>query len=62
MTKNESKIYVLEWDKQPDSEYSLKVTQSESVESALQQAQNSTSDQHCVSTINPLEDGEEEKK
>lgn len=58
----DSKIYVLEFDKQPESEdYSLKVTPHESTESALQQAQSSTSDQHCVSTVNPVEDGEERK-
>lgn len=57
-----SKIYVCEWDKQHNSEdYTLKVTQSESTESALQQAQSSTSDQHCVSTVNPVGDGEERK-
>jgi len=60
MTNNESKIYVLEYDKQPNSEdYTLKVTQSESTETALQQAQSSTSDQHCISTVNPV--GEEKK-
>ena len=59
MTKNESKIYVLEWDKQPDTEeYSLLVTPHESTESALQQAQSSSSDQHCISTVNPVEHGE----
>ncbi len=57
-----SKIYVCEWDKQPESEeYSLKVTPHESAETALQQAQSSTSEQHCVSTVNPVEDGEERK-
>lgn len=62
MTNNESKIYVLEYDKQPNTEeYSLKVTPHESTESALQQAQSSNSDQHCVSTVNPVEDGEERK-
>ena len=62
MTNNESKIYVLEYDKQADTEeYSLKVTPHESTESALQQAQSSTANQHCVSTVNPIEDGEERK-
>lgn len=61
MSENNFKIYVLEWDKQPDSEeYSLKVTPHESAETALQQAHSSTSDQHCVSTVNPVE-GEEKK-
>ncbi|MEL6162208.1 MAG: hypothetical protein AAFR37_00095 [Cyanobacteria bacterium J06628_3] len=55
-----SKIYVCEWDKQHNSEdYTLKVTPHESTESALQQAQSSTSDQHCISTVNPV--GEEKK-
>lgn len=55
-----SKIYVCEWDKQPNSEdYALKVTPHESPETALQQAQSSTSNQHCVSTVNPV--GEEKK-
>lgn len=61
MSDNNSKIYVCEWDKQPDTEeYSLKVTPHESTESALQQAQSSTSDQHCISTVNPVE-GEDKK-
>lgn len=60
MSETNSKIYVLEFDKQPDTEdYTLKVTPHESPESALQQAQSSTSDQHCVSTVNPV--GEEKK-
>lgn len=61
MTNNEFKIYVLEFDKQPDTvEYSLKVTPHESAETALQQAQSSNSDQHCISTVNPVE-GEDKK-
>ena len=57
-----SKIYVCEWNKQPNSEkYSLEVTEHQSTETALQQAQSSTSDQHCVSTVNPVGDGEERK-
>ncbi|MGB3637480.1 MAG: hypothetical protein WBA39_07875 [Rivularia sp. (in: cyanobacteria)] len=59
MSETNFKIYVLEWDKQPNSEeYDLKVTPHESTETALKQAQSSSSDQHCISTINPLEDGE----
>lgn len=63
MSDTNSKIYVLEWDKQPNSEeYSLKVTPHESVETALQQAHNSTADQHCVSTVNPITgEGSEQK-
>ena len=60
MSESNSKIYVLEYDKQTESEdYTLKVTPHESTESALQQAQSSTSDQHCISTVNPV--GEEKK-
>jgi hypothetical protein len=62
MSDNNSKIYVCEWEKQSDTEdYSLKVTSHESTETALQQAQSSTANQHCVSTVNPVEDGEERK-
>lgn len=59
MSETNSKIYVLEFDKQPESEdYTLKVTPHESTETALEQAHSSTSDQHCVSTVNPVEEGE----
>jgi hypothetical protein len=62
MSETNSKIYVCEWEKQSDTEeYSLKVTPHESTETTLQQAQSSTANKHCISTINPVEDGEENK-
>lgn len=55
------KIYVCEWDKQPESEeYNRKVTEHQSPVTALQQAHSSNSDQHCISTVNPVE-GEDKK-
>ncbi|MEM6399798.1 MAG: hypothetical protein AAF757_06130 [Cyanobacteria bacterium P01_D01_bin.116] len=58
MSETNSKIYVCEWDKQPNTEeYSLKVTPHESPETALEQAHSSTSDQHCISTVNPVGEG-----
>lgn len=54
MTSN--KRYVLEWEKQPDSkEFDLKVTPHDNAVEALEQAKNSTADQHCISSLNPLE-------
>ena len=63
MSENSSNIYVIEWNKQPNSkEYDLKVTVHNNVETALKQAQTSTSEQHCVSTVNPLTGEGQEKR
>ena len=52
---SENKFYVLEWDKSSSGEFELKITPHDSATEALQQAQNSSSEQHCVSTQNPLD-------
>lgn len=63
MTENNN-IFVLEWDKKVDDseEYNLKVTPYSSTESALQQARDSQSEHHCVSTVNPSTGEGSEKK
>lgn len=57
-------IFVLEWDKKVDDseEYNLKVTPHSSAESALEQARNSQSEHHSVSTVNPSTGEGSEKK
>lgn len=57
-------IFVLEWDKKVDDseEYNLKVTPHSSAETTLEQARDSQSEHHCVSTVNPsTEEGSEKK-
>ena len=62
MTNNESKIYVCEWDKNSNMEYDIKVTPHSSAESALEQANTSTAQQHCIGTVNPIAGEGEDKK
>ena len=63
MSDNNPKIYALEWEKQPGSEeYNLKVTPHDNPQTALEQAQSSTANHHCVSTVNPITGEGEEKK
>lgn len=62
MSESKDKYYVLEWDKNSNGEHDLKVTPHDDSNAALDQAKNSTSEQRCVSTENPLKGKESDSE
>lgn len=59
----ENKYYVLEWTKDDTGELTnLQVTPHNDGDKALDQAQNSAADVHCVSTVNPLAQPQSEEE